>query len=117
MSKHHTAKWCRPEKRYAIYARDNFTCAYCNQKFDAGYLQLDHIIPACMFSPKDPMKNHESNLITSCVKCNNLKGAMLIEIFVADYVKVMQIKNQAMKPIDRKLGATIKAQYTLSVAD
>lgn len=57
--------------RNRIYQRDNYTCAYCGDDLTNKSRSrcLDHIIPYAKGG-----SNHESNLITSCKKCNTLKG-------------------------------------------
>lgn len=58
-----SAKWIRPDKRQRIYARDHFKCVWCQRRPDR--LTLDHFLPkSCGGS------NSESNLLTSCTKCN-----------------------------------------------
>ncbi len=114
MSKHHKSKWCREEKRYAIYARDSFTCVYCGRNCtnDAGLLNLDHIVPACTFSADDMMKNHESNLVTACVSCNNKKGSQDIRDFVRCSIKRAKIIAHARNtPIDRTNGKILADKY------
>lgn len=59
--------------REKILKRDNYTCKYCGKKFPAEYLQIDHIRPVCLGGD-----NRESNLTTSCWKCNNEKGTKRI---------------------------------------
>lgn len=67
------AKWIRPEKRKAIYARDNHTCAYCGET--GKRLSLDHIVPAC-----NGGTNHETNLTTACETCNKSRQATPFEM-------------------------------------
>lgn len=56
--------------RYAIFARDNFTCRYCGRQAGTVVLVVDHIKPVAHGGDNDP-----SNLITSCEDCNAGKGA------------------------------------------
>lgn len=58
--------------RWQIFARDNFTCRYCGaQAGQTGVnLQIEHII-----SVVDGGSNEIDNLLTSCQRCNNGKGA------------------------------------------
>lgn len=62
-------RWIRVEKRLAIYLRDHFTCLYCGKDLhaveDPREIQLDHLV-----SKVDGGSNHESNLVTACMKCN-----------------------------------------------
>ena len=70
-------KWIRPEKRLAIYLRDEFRCVYCGKIMchvsDPRELTLDHVV--CRSAGG---KNIESNLITACRSCNSERGARKI---------------------------------------
>lgn len=52
--------------RKAVFARDNYTCAYCKAKEN---LTVDHILPQSRHG-----QDIWENLITSCLKCNLKKG-------------------------------------------
>jgi 5-methylcytosine-specific restriction endonuclease McrA len=57
-----------------VFLRDNFTCAYCGKQFNSkSNLTIDHIIPVSRGG-----KNSYENCITSCKKCNHLKGNKLL---------------------------------------
>lgn len=61
--------------RWSIYARDNFTCAYCNVFFhNKKLLSIDHINPVSKGG-----KDTWENLITSCLTCNQKKADRTIE--------------------------------------
>lgn len=66
MSNKYGSKWIRPEKRRAIYARDNFSCTYCGAT-DLP-LSLDHVKPR-----EDGGTHDATNLVTACVSCNSIK--------------------------------------------
>jgi 5-methylcytosine-specific restriction endonuclease McrA len=57
-----------------IFQRDGFKCVYCG--FDGrtfkgwAYLQVDHFKPRSLGGGEEA-----SNLVTSCVVCNHMKGA------------------------------------------
>lgn len=55
--------------RENIYIRDAHKCQYCNQKFSAKNLTLDHIVPVV----QGGLKTWE-NIVTACVPCNQKKG-------------------------------------------
>jgi len=57
-----------PDVRWQIYARDKFTCRYCD--VSGVPLALDHVIPVFRGGTNDP-----DNLITSCQSCNSRKGS------------------------------------------
>ena len=56
------AEW--EKKRQKVLARDNYTCAYCNQYGDT----VDHILAKANGGTDD-----DWNLITACRKCNGKK--------------------------------------------
>jgi 5-methylcytosine-specific restriction endonuclease McrA len=74
-----TRRYVRPRQkvlfnRRMVYLRDNFTCQYCGEQFQAKDLTLDHV------KPKSKGGNSTwSNLVTCCGTCNWLKGAKVIE--------------------------------------
>jgi hypothetical protein len=51
--------------RFAVFARDSFTCRYCGRQSDQIELHIDHIIPVSKGGTND-----EANLITACAECN-----------------------------------------------
>ncbi|MFQ6102835.1 MAG: HNH endonuclease [Candidatus Glassbacteria bacterium] len=53
--------------RKNILKRDNFTCQYCGKRHEV--LTTDHVIPKSQGGSES-----WSNLVTACIKCNNLKG-------------------------------------------
>ncbi len=66
------SKWIRPEKRMAIYARDDHRCVYCGYGLAEGVmLTLDHITPCELGGD-----NREQNLVTACLCCNSAKRAL-----------------------------------------
>jgi 5-methylcytosine-specific restriction endonuclease McrA len=58
-----------PKKRN-IFWRDANICQYCGNKFHIKELTVDHIMPKSRGG-----KNTWLNLTTSCMKCNQKKGA------------------------------------------
>lgn len=70
-------KWCRNEKRLAIYLRDGLACIYCGLGVEDGVkFTLDHIQPYSYGG-----SNHESNLITACHTCNSSRGNRSVQDF------------------------------------
>lgn len=55
--------------RFAVFARDGFTCRYCGRKSDEVKLVLDHLIAYSKGG-----SDTEENLVTSCSECNSGKG-------------------------------------------
>jgi 5-methylcytosine-specific restriction endonuclease McrA len=58
-----------PFSRANIYARDEFTCQYCADKFSTQDLTFDHVVPVSQGGRKD-----WENIVTCCVSCNRRKG-------------------------------------------
>ena len=98
--------WIRKGKRLAIYFRDGMQCAYCGATIESGAgLTLDHLTPYSLGG-----KNHESNLVTCCQKCNSARGNRNLSDFaekVAGYlnhgVTGKQIENHISDCISRDL--------------
>lgn len=62
----------RKISRRALFARDQWRCAYCGTS--TGRLTLDHVVPRS--------RGGESvweNVVTSCAPCNHKKGNRLLE--------------------------------------
>jgi 5-methylcytosine-specific restriction endonuclease McrA len=55
--------------RRNIFMRDSHRCQYCGQKFSAGELTLDHVIPRAQGG-----RNAWENLVTCCRKDNHRKA-------------------------------------------
>jgi 5-methylcytosine-specific restriction endonuclease McrA len=58
-----------PFSRANIYARDEYTCQYCNEEHATSDLTFDHVIPVSQGGRKD-----WENIVTCCVTCNRRKG-------------------------------------------
>ncbi len=99
--------WIRKEKRLAIHLRDGCACAYCGDTVEDGAkLSLDHLTPYSLGG-----SNHETNLVTCCMKCNTHRGNRPVEEFaagVAGYVNadteniLNHIEDCRNRPIDVK---------------
>ena len=59
--------------RKNIFLRDNYTCQYCNKKFDYKELTYDHVIPKSSW-PYTTNSTCWTNIVTACFACNNKKG-------------------------------------------
>lgn len=55
--------------RQNIYARDQYRCQYCGQKFLLADLTYDHVLPKSRGG-----KTAWENIVTCCFKCNRKKG-------------------------------------------
>lgn len=58
-----------PFSRANIYARDNYTCQYCNETMSTSELTFDHVVPVAQGGRKD-----WENIVTACISCNREKG-------------------------------------------
>ena len=56
--------------RANIYARDNFTCQYCDETFEPEGLTFDHVVPVAQGGTRG-----WANIVTACEPCNRRKGA------------------------------------------
>lgn len=57
-----------PFTRANIYARDSYTCQYCDREFDSEDLTFDHVIPSSLGGRKS-----WENIVTACIDCNRRK--------------------------------------------
>jgi len=65
--------YIRASVRRNVKARDGLRCVYCGK---GGKMQLDHVIPRI-----DRGKSVESNLVVACLRCNNRKGSIPLDLF------------------------------------
>lgn len=56
--------------RANIYARDEFTCGYCERQFDPEDLTFDHVVPVAQGG-----RRGWTNITTACEPCNRRKAA------------------------------------------
>jgi 5-methylcytosine-specific restriction endonuclease McrA len=92
------SRWIRPEKRLAIYLRDDWRCLYCGKSLkyrEPKYRHLDHIVPR-----EQGGTNHATNLATCCKSCNELKGDRDIAEFLRRKPHILQfLTTQVRKPL------------------
>jgi 5-methylcytosine-specific restriction endonuclease McrA len=65
----HTVKFSRKN----LFIRDNFTCQYCNHKFDNNSLTYDHVIPKSVWNHNIGSPTSWTNIVTACIDCNRKK--------------------------------------------
>lgn len=56
--------------RINVMVRDGFVCQYCGTKRPMGELNYDHVVPRAQGG-----KTVWDNIVTSCLPCNDKKGA------------------------------------------
>ena len=113
MSNAHGSKWCRPERRLALYLRDGFACIYCGVNADDGAaLSLDHVLPRELGG-----SNKGENLVTACVSCNSAKRnlvnrewfAMLRDKGIDTTSLSKRIRAATKRPVDLDAGKRLLA--------
>lgn len=67
--KRYHAKSVPPLNNRELFRRDRQLCLYCGRDFRESELTRDHVIPLSQGG-----KNHWSNVVTSCKRCNAHKG-------------------------------------------
>jgi len=55
--------------RHGVFARDDYTCAYCSRRYPASDLTVDHIIPASQGGTST-----WGNTVAACAHCNQRKA-------------------------------------------
>jgi len=94
------SKWIRPEKRLAIYLRDEFRCVYCGRNLHGASnaeVTLDHL--KCY---SEGGSNSETNLITACRSCNSARGSRSIRVW-ADEATRKTIRRNTRRKLGRYL--------------
>jgi len=57
-----------------VFLRDEYRCQYCDGRFYAHELSLDHVVPRCRGG-----RLQWTNAVTSCRPCNGKKGSLPVE--------------------------------------
>jgi hypothetical protein len=81
--------------RFAVFARDSFTCRYCGKQSDQVELVIDHVFPVCQGGTND-----EQNLVTACVECNQGKADRTIDTVApteTDRLRMLQEMNEQVR--------------------
>lgn len=60
--------------RKNIFIRDNFTCQYCDKKFEYKELTYDHVVPKSLWNYELGSPTCWTNIVTACTNCNRRKG-------------------------------------------
>ncbi|RKD32105.1 HNH endonuclease [Thermohalobacter berrensis] len=64
----------RNRDKLYIYNRDNKECFFCGKKLKFKQITLDHLLPLSKGGTNDIF-----NLVTSCKKCNKIKGNSILK--------------------------------------
>ena len=62
-----------------MFARDDFQCVYCGERFEIEALTVDHVQPRMRGGDRSG-----GNLVTACGGCNARKGGLRL----ADFLRV-----------------------------
>jgi 5-methylcytosine-specific restriction endonuclease McrA len=101
------SSWIRPEKRLAIYIRDNFRCAYCGTDLGVALpeeMGLDHLVCS-----SEGGSNHQSNLVTACRTCNSSRGTRPWRTY-APGGAIARIEKLVVKALNVPLAKAILAE-------
>ena len=64
-------------RREQIFARDEYQCVYCGERFEPDLLTVDHVQPRMRGGDRSG-----GNLVTACGACNARKGSMRLAEFL-----------------------------------
>ena len=64
-------------RREQIFARDDYQCVYCGERFEPAALTVDHVQPRMRGGDRSG-----GNLVTACGACNARKGGMRLADFL-----------------------------------
>lgn len=98
------SKWIRRERRWAFYARDSWTCLYCEARpaGEAAVLSLDHFHPVSK-EATDAEKARSAtpdNIVTLCVSCNSSRQ----DVPTATFVRRLEERGLDPEVISRRVS-------------
>ena len=64
-------------RREQIFARDDYQCVYCGERFEPEALTVDHVHPRMRGGDRSG-----GNLVTACGGCNVRKGSLRLAEFL-----------------------------------
>jgi 5-methylcytosine-specific restriction endonuclease McrA len=64
-------------RREQVFARDDFQCVYCGERFEVEALTVDHVQPKMRGGDRSG-----GNLVTACGGCNARKGGLRLADFL-----------------------------------
>lgn len=66
---HYKVKFSRKN----LFIRDDYTCQYCNIRFNTNNLTYDHVIPKSLWNHESGSPTSWTNIVTACINCNHKK--------------------------------------------
>lgn len=104
------SSWIRPERRRAIYLRDKWVCAYCQEDTrKLGGPTLDHVDPRG--------GDHEANLVVACRPCNNRKADLPVPAFAVLLGLTPHDTVRLNARINRRRGTSLTNYLPVAKAD
>ena len=83
------------KKRFEVFKRDGFRCAYCGKTPPAVVLEIDHIDPKSKGGP-----DGLNNLLTACFDCNRGKRDIPLEkipLQLSENLEILKAKEEQLK--------------------
>ena len=81
-----------PEKRLAIFERDQWVCQYCGERVTKDNVTLDHFVPQSKGGG-----HSKGNLRTCCLACNSIKAGKSFEEAAPLILKAIQERKQQLQ--------------------
>ena len=101
-------KYVKPRlARRNVYIRDNFTCQYCEEKHQAGYLTIDHIHPRALGG-----QTTWKNVVTACQPCNQRKADLSYKD-AQELLNMELVKGKPKRPDSMLLTIRLKYGYNV----
>src|SRR5262245_456091 len=110
-----TTKWCRKDKRLALYLRDGMRCVFCNTDLTDSPDQrsLDHLVCRSKGGSNDPR-----NLATSCISCNCARQDRPLAQFASPEARrtIRRVTRRKLAPYRKQAKAMLTVTVTVSVS-
>ena len=97
------------EVRQYVMTRDNHQCAYCQAR--GVPLEIEHVVPRARGG-----SNRPSNLVASCVPCNQRKGARPVDEFLSDRPALLATIKARLKAPLKDTAAVNATRYAIGDA-
>jgi hypothetical protein len=100
-------------RRERIFARDEYRCVYCGERYEAELLTVDHVQPRVRGGDRSG-----GNLVTACSACNARKGALRLSEFLrADAVTREHFFRLAVHHVWPRLLRTLREEMESAAPD